>query len=179
LTGLDAKDCPVSGWQQAATAVGAIPAAGIIHGTVVASQNASRGCIRINLFSKELRKQFRRRSGMRGDPATQALDAMIADDLRKEGWTITHGAYLPQEELVDPKLISATGEILRTGKRGRRTGSVYPDITAVKNGEILRIQTADTLSNGRLTPREQTNLEHIMQRRPNDRVMWFPKDVFW
>ena len=112
------------------------------------------------------------RYGMLGNPATQNLEKAIAKDLESAGWEITHGAGKPQEKILDPAWQP-------NGLRGRRKGTVLPDISVTKNGVTMRIQTADTLKNGQMTPRELSNFNKIRQRRPGDLVYWFPKDGGW
>jgi hypothetical protein len=112
------------------------------------------------------------RPGMRGNQATQALDKKIADDLEADGWEIIGGVGSKQEAIKDPDWVSL-------GKRGRPKGTVFPDITAIKGGVTLRIQTVDTLPDGQPTPRELNNIYRILKRKPGDRFLWFPKDIDW
>ncbi len=106
--------------------------------------------------------------GMLGSPATQQLDRAIANDLEGAGWDVTHGAGLPQEAIADP-LLPLSGRV------GRAPGTVFPDITANKNGITMRIQTVDTYKNGMPTRRELANFQKILQRTGGP-VYWFPKN---
>ena len=106
--------------------------------------------------------------GMLGGPTTEAQENSIATGLEHEGWTITHGAGRGSQEcLFDPAQ--------PTSGVGRPKNTVFPDITAVRSGRTIRVQTVDVLSNGDLTPRERNNAIKIMQRRPNDGLFLIPK----
>ena len=85
----------------------------------------------------------------------------VQAELKARGWRVTHGGALGEEYIPGP---------------GRaRLGSAYPDITAVKNGRTLRINTIDTLSDG-LTPtaREAANAAKI-RRLTGGHVLLVPK----
>lgn len=58
---------------------------------------------------------------------------------------------------------------------GGRKGSAFPDITAVKDGRTLRINTVDTRVSGRMTGREARNAAKIRALRPNDHLITIPK----
>lgn len=102
-----------------------------------------------------------RMGGRLGNSATRALDREVANKLEKEGYTVTNGAGKPQEYIPGPN--------------GARKGSAYPDVTATKDGETVRVNTVDTKKDGALTPREQRNAEKIQQARPNDQFKTVPK----
>lgn len=87
----------------------------------------------------------------------------MARDLKSKGWEITGGGGLfPEEYIAHP----ITG----------RFGSAYPDITAVREGRVLRVNTIDTLRDG-LTPtsREAANAIKIDLLRPGDDLLLIPK----
>jgi hypothetical protein len=86
----------------------------------------------------------------------------IEAELEARGWTVQKGGVLGEEYIPGPG--------------GARAGSAYPDITAIKNGRTLRINTIDTLSDG-LTPtaREAANAAKIRALRPNDHLLFVPK----
>jgi hypothetical protein len=75
--------------------------------------------------------------GRLGSPSTRAQVAEIQAELKARGWDVTRGGTLREEYI--------------SGPGGARAGSAYPDITALKNGRTLRINTIDTMSDG-LTP---------------------------
>jgi filamentous hemagglutinin len=76
--------------------------------------------------------------GRLGSAATRAQIAELAQNLMSRGWTITGGGGVQPEEYLPPI-------------GGGRSGGNYVDITATKNGAILRVNTIDTLSDG-VTP---------------------------
>jgi RHS repeat-associated protein len=76
--------------------------------------------------------------GRLGNAATRGQVAEIAAELKNRGWAITGGGgEMPEEYLP--------------GAGGGTKGSNYLDITATKNGKVLRINTIDVLSDG-VTP---------------------------
>ena len=100
--------------------------------------------------------------GRLGSQATRAHIADVAGKLENKGWEITGGGGKQAEEYIP-------------GAAGRK-GSSYPDITATKNGETLRVNTVDTRANG-VTPttREANNAARIRSQTPNDTLILVPK----
>jgi RHS repeat-associated protein len=79
-----------------------------------------------------------RTGGRLGSQATRAHIADVAAELKSRSWRITGGGGEFAEEYL-------------CGAGGGRLGSNWVDITAMKNGQTLRINTIDTLADG-LTP---------------------------
>jgi RHS repeat-associated protein len=103
------------------------------------------------------------KAGRLGNQATREQVAGIAGKLEQHGWEITGGGgKLPEEYIPGPG--------------GARKGSSYPDITATKNGETLRVNTIDTRANG-VTPttREANNAARIRSQKPDDTMTTVPK----
>ena len=76
--------------------------------------------------------------GRLGSQATRAHIADVAAELKSRGWQITGGGGEFAEEYL-------------RGAGGGRLGSNWVDITAMKDGRTLRINTIDTLADG-ITP---------------------------
>ena len=107
-------------------------------------------------------EQLAKTGGRLGSVETRALDKAVAEGLEREGHTVTHGAGRPQEYIPGPG--------------GARKGSSYPDVTAVKDGKTTRVNTVDTLKDGRtLTAREQRNANKIKTARPHGEFRTVPK----
>jgi hypothetical protein len=102
--------------------------------------------------------------GRLGSAATRAQNAQIADSLESRGFEITGGGgKLPEEYIPGPG--------------GGRAGSNYVDVTAVRNGKTVRVQTIDTLKDG-VTPtsREAKNAARIRStQQPGDHTVLIPK----
>jgi RHS repeat-associated protein len=102
--------------------------------------------------------------GRLGGAATRAQNAAVADSLESRGFTITGGGgRLPEEYLPGPS--------------GGTKGSSYPDITAERDGHIVRVQTIDTKADG-VTPstREADAATRIRsQQKPGDHTVLIPK----
>ncbi len=104
-----------------------------------------------------------RTGGRLGSQTTREQVGDIANKLEQHGWEITGGGgRLPEEYIPGPG--------------GARKGSSYPDITATKNGETLRVNTIDTKANG-VTPttREANNAARIRSQKPDDTLILVPK----
>ena len=103
--------------------------------------------------------------GRLGNEPTRAQLREIAAILRDRGWEITYGGGSDREEYLPP--LSGTGP----------KGGNYVDLTAVKNGRTLRINTVDTLSDG-VTPtlREGAAAALIRAKTPGDHLLLIPKD---
>lgn len=86
--------------------------------------------------------------GRLGSASTRALNFNIGTQLERQGSSIIGGAGRLPEEYLRPL-------------NGGRIGGSYVDITAIKNGEIIRINTVDTYKNGLPTLRELQNAERI------------------
>lgn len=84
--------------------------------------------------------------------------------LEERGWTITGGGGVRAEEYLP-------------GPGGRK-GAAYPDITAEKEGRIVRINTVDTLVDG-TTPdsRERRGAAKIRQLKPGEHLLLIPKPL--
>ncbi len=108
--------------------------------------------------------QPRPSGGRLGSTKTRAQIERIAAILEKRGWEITGGGgRLPEEYLPPPG--------------GGRKGGNYVDITAKKNGKVLRINTVDTLSDG-VTPdaREAAAAALIRSKiAPGQHLLLIPK----
>ncbi|WP_394974848.1 DUF6443 domain-containing protein [uncultured Croceitalea sp.] len=100
--------------------------------------------------------------GRLGKESTRQLNGTIADDLESRGFEITGGGNRLPEEYIP-------------AADGGRKGSAYPDITAIKDGKTLRINTVDTYTSGRMTGREARNALKIRTLRPNDHLVTIPK----
>jgi hypothetical protein len=90
----------------------------------------------------------------------------IAAELEARGWTITGGGgkVLPDGTPLKEEYIRGIG--------GSRLGASYPDITAVKNGRTLRINTIDTYADGvTATTREARNAARIRQQLPGEHLV--------
>lgn len=102
--------------------------------------------------------------GRLGSAATRAQNSAIADSLESRGFTITGGGgRLPEEHLPGPG--------------GGRQGGTFVDVTAVRDGRTVRLQTIDTRADG-ITPttREANAAVRIRaQQRPRDHTVLIPK----
>ena len=101
--------------------------------------------------------------GRLGNQATRDQVADVAGKLNEHGWEITGGGGQKPEEYIP-------------GPGNARKGSSYPDITAEKNGQTLRVNTIDTRANGE-TPstREANNATRIRAQKPDDKLILIPK----
>jgi RHS repeat-associated protein len=107
------------------------------------------------------------RRGRHGSVKTRLQIRRIATELENRGWTIVNGGErippYPEEYMPHP----VTG----------RTGAVSPDITAVKDGRKLRINTVDVEASGRPTRRERRNAARIRSRaQPREHLLLIPKE---
>lgn len=94
---------------------------------------------------------------------TRSQNDVIATVLKNSGYTVTQGAGRgPEEAIKSPD--------------GTMKGGAYVDITATKDGKSIRIQTVDTLADGKTpTPREQANAAKIRAAHPDDTLILIPK----
>jgi hypothetical protein len=101
--------------------------------------------------------------GRLGSDATRAQNSQIADYLESEGYTITGGGNRPnlKEEYLP-------------GPDGGTQGSNYVDITAVKDGQTIRINTVDTYANGTPTIRE-LNAADLINMKTGGNIVLIPK----
>jgi hypothetical protein len=101
--------------------------------------------------------------GRLGSPSTRAHIDGVATEMERRGWEITGGGgRLPEEYLPGPG--------------GARKGSSFPDITAIKDGRTLRVNTIDTRVNGVMpTTREAANAARIRTQTPGDHLLLLPK----
>ncbi|MCH7848568.1 MAG: hypothetical protein IIB53_09425, partial [Planctomycetes bacterium] len=133
---------------------------------IMALEAAATGGVAIagRQLAKEGAEQVVRRGGRLGSKATRRHVADVADNLEGRGFRITGGGGRRAEEFIP-------------GRGGARRGSAYPDITAVRNGRTVRVNTVDTLTNG-VTPtaRELRNAAKIRAaQRPRDHLVLIPK----
>jgi len=112
--------------------------------------------------SSLLQKYLRGFGGRWGGRATRLQNHEIANQLEREGWTITGGAGRAAEEWIP-------------GPFGGKKGSTWVDITATRNGQTLRIQTVDTYADGTMTAREAAAAARIRAAFPNDAIQTIPK----
>ena len=94
-----------------------------------------------------------RSGGRTGNAATRAQNTDISNELNRRGWDITNGGGFD----------GANPEEYLAGPGGGRAGSNWPDITAVKNGNTIRINTVD-VRNGVMTAREAINAASITSK---------------
>ena len=98
--------------------------------------------------------------GRLGSAATRAQNSAIADSLESRGFKITGGGgRLPEEHLAGPG--------------GGTRGGTFVDVTAVRNGRTVRVQTTDTRADG-VTPtsREAAAAARIRaQQNPRDHIV--------
>jgi RHS repeat-associated protein len=101
--------------------------------------------------------------GRLGSQSTRIHIDSVATEMEKRGWTITGGGNRFPEEYL-------------SGAGGGRICSSFPDITAIKDGRTLRINTIDTRADG-VTPttREATNAARIRSQTPGDHLLLIPK----
>jgi RHS repeat-associated protein len=98
--------------------------------------------------------------GRLGNADTRAQNKQIADYLESKYYEVIGGGSLSEE-------------YLRGDGKGTK-GSNYVDITAIKNGQYLRINTVDTYSNGQLTLREAVAAESI-NKKTGGQIITIPK----
>lgn len=95
----------------------------------------------------------------------RAQNAEIAAELEKQGYKITGGGGVQEEEYIP-------------GDGPGTKGSTYVDITAVNEttGKRVRVQTVDTLTDG-ITPTisERAAIARIREKFPNDELRVIPK----
>ena len=106
-----------------------------------------------------------RSGGRLGGVATRAQNASIVKDLKTQGYVLEHGGGEAPEEYIP-------------GSGPRTTGSTFVDIT-MRNpttGEMLRVQTIDTLADGSPTTREAAAAARIQSTFPNDTLQLIPKE---
>jgi hypothetical protein len=102
--------------------------------------------------------------GRLGNSTTRGQIVEIAAELKNRGWTITGGGgELPEEYLP--------------GAGGGTKGSNYLDITATKNGKVLRINTVDTLSDGVTPTRREAAAAALIRSKigPGEHLLLIPK----
>lgn len=101
--------------------------------------------------------------GRLGNADTRTQNKELGEYLENSGYTIIGGAGVLKEEYLP-------------GPNGARKGSNYVDITAEKDGAIIRINTVDTYADGSPTKREAKAAASINQKTPNDReIILIPK----
>ncbi|MFA4868965.1 MAG: hypothetical protein WC623_12235 [Pedobacter sp.] len=82
--------------------------------------------------------------------------------MEKRGYTVTNGAGRGPEGYLKPI-------------DGGRKGGSYPDITAVKDGRVLRVNTVDLDKSGIITSREFINAARIRLQKPTEHLMLIKK----
>ncbi|MDB5228821.1 MAG: hypothetical protein JWN78_3014 [Bacteroidota bacterium] len=100
--------------------------------------------------------------GRLGNLSTRTQVGNIATEMESQGYQITGGGSRLPEEYLRPL-------------GGGRKGGSYPDITAIKDGQTIRINTVDTYKNGQPTLRELNNAERIRNQTPGDKLLLIPK----
>ena len=153
-------------WYQVggAAALGAAGAYGIDKGAKLFS--AWRRARVAGTSTSEL-SPFRQRylsetGGRLGNQATRQHVDQVATEMERRGWTVIRGGGRAPEEFLP-------------GPGGARTGSSYPDITAIKNGRTLRVNTVDTYADGMTsTAREATNAARI-RAQTGEHLLLIPK----
>jgi RHS repeat-associated protein len=101
--------------------------------------------------------------GRLGSQSTRRHVIRVANELERRGFRIVRGGGRFPEEYIP-------------GPGGARKGCAYPDITAVKNGRTVRVNTVDTLvDQTTLTSREARNAAKIRHLSPNDHLVTIPK----
>ena len=105
-----------------------------------------------------------RSGGRLGSVATRAQNAAIANDLEDRGYIITGGGGIHPEEYIQ-------------GPGPGTTGSTFVDVTAQnpETGEVVRVQTIDTLADGSPTAREAAAAARIRAYAPNSTLLLIPK----
>jgi hypothetical protein len=124
---------------------------------------AAAGRVGVTFAVTRMAPSVAKRGGMLGSQRTRQHVAAVAAEMESRGWAITHGGgRFPEEYLPGPG--------------GGRLGSSFVDITAVKNGRTLRVNTVDTYANG-ITPtkREAANALRIRSQTPGDHLLLVPK----
>jgi RHS repeat-associated protein len=100
--------------------------------------------------------------GRLGSANTRQLNDAIATALENNGYTVTNGAGRAPEEWIP-------------APDGGTKGGTYVDITATRGGQVVRIQTTDTLNDGTPTPREIAAAGRIRVAFPADTLLLIPK----
>jgi len=132
---------------------------GVAAGGVAFASATSGACRGSRLFGR-----FSLR-GRLGKVETRLQLRRVANELERRGWNVTHGGQR------DPHRIE---EFIEAGT-GRSSGT-WVDLTATKNGRILRVQTVDTNANGLPTPSEWAAIQRIRSyQRPGDSLLVIPK----
>lgn len=102
------------------------------------------------------------RAGRLGNESTRTQNSEIADYLESQGYTIIGGGGKGPEEYLP-------------GPNGGTKGGNYIDITAQKGDKIIRINTVDTLADGKTpTPREQSAADSI-NSKTGEIIILIPK----
>jgi filamentous hemagglutinin len=101
-------------------------------------------------------------AGRLGSTSTRALNSTVASELEAEGYAITGGGGRLPEEYIP-------------GAGPGARGGTYVDITAVRDGVTLRVQTVDVNAGGGMTAREADAALRIMRAYPSDQLMIVPK----
>jgi RHS repeat-associated protein len=103
--------------------------------------------------------------GRLGSVKTRTQLRAIANELESRGWRVTNGGS---------RIPHVKEEFIPRGP-GRPTGT-WVDLTATKNGRILRVQTVDTLVGGQPTLDEALAIGRIRGfQRPGDHLLVVPK----
>ena len=111
-------------------------------------------------------KSVQKSGGRWGGEDVRKFNEAVAQELERRGWRIAN---------IGSRKRGLKEEYLRGDGPGTK-GSNYPDITATKNGRTLRVNTIDTLANGK-TPskREGRNAASIRRKTPGDHLVLIPK----
>ncbi len=103
-----------------------------------------------------------KKGGRFGGTKTRQQNNAIASKYEEDGFTVTGAGRGPEEWLPGPG--------------GSTKGGTFVDITATKDGKVVRIQTISTLADGKTpTPAEAAAAARIRTRFPNDQLILVPK----
>jgi hypothetical protein len=104
--------------------------------------------------------------GRLGNVPTRIQVRRIANELERRGYRIVGGG----------ERIPHLTEVYFPPRGGGRRGGASADITAVKNGRRLHINTVDMLPNGQIDPRELRNAARIRRSlQPGEHLILIPK----
>ncbi len=99
--------------------------------------------------------------GRLGTEATRAQNAQIGDYLEEQGYKVTGGGRGPEEYLPEPS--------------GSNKGSNYLDVTATKDGNIVRINTVDVYADGKKPTTREQNAANSINSKTGGSIILIPK----
>jgi RHS repeat-associated protein len=117
-----------------------------------------------NLLQQKLLDRYLSESGGRwGGRPTRHLNDTLATILEEDGWEVTKGAGRGPEEWW-------------SGPNGGTEGGTFVDLTAVRDGKTLRVQTVTTKPDGvTMIPSEAAAAARIRNKSPKDELILIPK----